>query len=296
MFNSSSKQESLPGYKILGKLGAGGMGLVVKAKEVRNNRIIAIKIIYPKTVKMPSLFRSFRTEADLLIKFNHPNIVKGYYVTPPEGINGLHYLVMEFVEGETVQELIDKTQQDKEDAIGINEELSLLIIMQVAGALEYLHTQNIVHRDVKPDNLLLDKKKGIVKLCDLGLAKGVTEQAKEQSTTFGTIAYMSPEQARGQGGLDIRSDIYSLGATLYHMITGKTPFAGTNDLEVMAKQVLSNIQSDEIKNKNFSPLVLYFIEKMMAKEKEIRYQTPRKVIEDIRSQIDGYRSLEFHPE
>ncbi|MEK7309691.1 MAG: serine/threonine-protein kinase, partial [Planctomycetota bacterium] len=286
----SFSSESLPGYKITGKLGAGGMGIVFKALEIKTNRIVAIKMIFPKTVINPNLFKSFQREAQLLIKFNHPNIIRGYYVTPPAGINGMHYLVMEYAEGDSVQNLINQTQEKSGQVVGINDELALLIIMQAANALDYLQKNNILHRDIKPDNLLLDKKKGVVKLCDLGFAQPIKaeipnaecEIPNEQKTTCGTIAYMSPEQARGQSA-DIRSDIYSLGATLYHMITGKTPFSGTDDIEIMAKQVLANLQSDEIKNKGISPLVLYFIEKMMAKEKEIRYQSPQEVIADIKS-------------
>ncbi|HLD35455.1 MAG TPA: serine/threonine-protein kinase [Planctomycetota bacterium] len=294
----AEKSESLPGYQVLGKLGAGGMGIVFKALEIKTNRIVAIKMIFPKTVLNQNLFQSFRREAQLLIKFEHPNIIRGYYVTPPAGINGLHYLVMEYAEGDSVQNLIDQTQAQAKKITGLNDELALLIIMQAANALDYLQKNNILHRDIKPDNLLLDKKKGAVKLCDLGFAQPINQLADQSndkaSTTSGTIAYMSPEQARGQSA-DIRSDIYSLGATLYHMITGKTPFGSGSDMETMAKQVLADLQSNEIKNKGISPLVLYFIEKMMAKEKEIRYQTPQEVIADIKSQMDGFKSLEFHP-
>ncbi|MFH0889103.1 MAG: serine/threonine-protein kinase [Planctomycetota bacterium] len=295
----NKESETLPGYQILGRLGVGGMGIVFKALEVKSNRLVAIKIIYPKTARNISLFYSFQRESALLIKFNHSHIVKGYYVTPPEGVNGIHYSVMEYVEGESVQQLIDQARDKAGKIAGLNEELSLLIIMQVADALDYLQKQNILHRDIKPDNLLLNKKIGIIKLCDLGFAQSIVSENNQDEravTTSGTIGYMSPEQSRGQMTIDIRSDIYSLGATLYHMITGKPPFTGTNNLEVMAQQVLANIKSDEIKNRRISPLVLYFIEKMMAKEKEIRYQTPQEIITDIRTQMDGFKSLEFHPD
>ena len=111
----AGRSETLPGYQILGKLGAGGMGIVFKALEVKNNRLVAIKILYPKTDCNTSLFHSFQRESSLLIKFNHPNIVKGYYVSPPEGINGIHFSVMEYVEGESVQQLIDQTHSTNPD-------------------------------------------------------------------------------------------------------------------------------------------------------------------------------------
>ena len=130
----AEKSESLPGYQVLGKLGAGGMGIVFKALEIKTNRIVAIKMIFPKTVLNQNLFQSFRREAQLLIKFEHPNIIRGYYVTPPAGINGLHYLVMEYAEGDSVQNLIDQTQAQAKKITGLNDELALLIIMQAANA------------------------------------------------------------------------------------------------------------------------------------------------------------------
>jgi len=281
------ERETIPGYQIQSKIASGGTAVVFKAKDIKNNRLVALKILYPKTVLNKTLLNRFIKEAKLLIKFNHPNIVKGFNAGT---FNNLYFLVMEYVEGKSVGELLKEQGTLKED-------MAIDIILQTAQALDYMQNQCIIHRDIKPDNLLYLDVTRIIKLCDLGFAHQIGSGRQGLSdTTCGTPQYMSPEQAKGQPDLDVRSDIYSLGATLYHLVTGETPFKGSDNLEIMAKQVLDELQSDEIKNRRFSPLTLYFIEKMMAKEKEIRYQNAREVIEDIQTQLSGYRSLEFKPE
>ncbi|MBI5369515.1 MAG: protein kinase, partial [Planctomycetes bacterium] len=132
--------------------------------------------------------------------------------------------------------------------------------------------------------------------CDLGFAKpiGVSEEEAGESTC-GTPQYMSPEQAKGAIDLDIRSDIYSLGATLFHMVTGDVPFKGTDNMEVMAKQVLEELKSSDVKNRKISRHMHYFIEKMMAKDKDLRYSSPREVVEEIESVVAGFKSLQFDP-
>lgn len=286
--SNPSEHQTIPGYQIQTKLGAGGMGVVFKAQDIKNKRVVALKILYPKTVQNSMLLTRFIREAQLLIRFNHPNIVKGY---DAGSFKGIYFLAMEHVDGKSIAELIKEKEYLKED-------LALDIILQTACALDYMENQGILHRDIKPDNLLFLNTTNRIKLCDLGFAQPIkcTTKTISSNTTCGTPQYMSPEQAKGQTDLDIRSDIYSLGATLYHLITGKTPFKGKGNLEIMAKQVLEDLQSDEIKNRRLSPLTLYFIEKMMAKNKEIRYQNPREVIEDIQTQISGFKSLEYKSE
>jgi serine/threonine-protein kinase len=284
---SKPEPQPIPGYQVLSKIASGGTALVFKAKDIKNNRLVALKILYPKTVENKTLLASFIKEAKLLIKFNHPNIVKGYNAGT---FNQLYFLAMEYIEGKSVGELLKERGKLKED-------LAIDIILQTAQALDYMQNQGIIHRDIKPDNLLYLDVTRILKLCDLGFAQQMDAGHRSSSeTTCGTPQYMSPEQAKGQSDLDVRSDIYSLGATLYHLVTGETPFKGSDNLEIMAKQVLDELQSGAIKNSRFSPLTLYFIEKMMAKEKEIRYQNAREVIEDIQTELSGFKSLEFNPE
>jgi serine/threonine-protein kinase len=278
------EHQTIPGYQIQEKLGSGGIGMVFKAQDINNKRVVALKILYPKTVQNEVLLARFIRESQLLIKFNHPNIVKGY---DAGSFQGIYFLAMEYMEGESLAELIKEKGTVKED-------LALDIIIQTARALDYMQSQGILHRDIKPDNLLVVAN-NLIKLCDLGFAQPISSSTTTAAsdTTCGTPQYMSPEQAQGQMDLDIRSDIYSLGATFYHLVTGKTPFKGEDNLEIMAKQVLEDLQSDEIKNHRLSPLTLYFIEKMMAKDKEIRYQNAREVIEDIQTKVSGFRSLEY---
>lgn len=277
--------EVVPGYRLIEKIGAGGISAVFRAQDTRNFKSVAVKIMFPQHAKNELYVKRFLREADLLIKFDHPNIVKGIERGQSRG---LYYFVMEFIPGESI---FRKIQRDGP----LDEDAALDAILQIASALDYLQSQQIVHRDIKPDNVLIAPD-GLVKLIDLGFAKpiGSTEESHHEFTV-GTPQYMSPEQARGVADLDMRSDIYSLGASLYHMVTGVVPFTGADNMEVMAKQVLEDLQSTHLKDGKITPHIYYFIEKMMAKEADIRYQTPREVIEDIERQRKGWKALEFDP-
>jgi serine/threonine-protein kinase len=178
-----------------------------------------------------------------------------------------------------------------------NEDAALYIILQAARALEFMRTQNILHRDIKPGNIMLTRE-NTVKLIDLGFATIVGgETGGESDSTLGTVQYISPEQARGQTDLDVRSDIYSLGATLYQLVVGELPFSGEDSEEIMAKQILESLSSPALKNRGkISPHMHYFIEKMMAKEREIRYQSPLELIEDIENTIRGKKTLTYRPD
>ncbi len=278
--------EPIPGYQIVGKLGAGGMATVFKAIDRKNgDRDVALKILYPHHAKNELFLRRFQREAELLTKFDHANIVKGH----AHGSTGpLHWLVMELLAGKSVQSLLDERGHLKESE-------ALDIIVQIAKALEYMEGQGIVHRDIKPDNIIMQED-GSIKLIDLGFAKAIGESETEQDVTCGTPQYMSPEQAQGRAELDVRSDIYSLGATLYHLVLGEVPFGGSDNMEIMAQQVLAELKSSKVKSGAISQHMHFFIEKMMAKEVEIRYQTPREAIDDIESQLEGLRTLEFNPD
>jgi serine/threonine-protein kinase len=293
---SSSPDEPIPGYRIVGKLGTGGMATVFRAVAVAAGQPVALKILLPTQAKIALSRDRFVREAQLLTLFDHPNIVKGHQ----SGLhNGLYFLAMELIDGLSVQDTLDKLRQ-RADATGnasgsvFEEDLALEIILQSARALAYLQEHGVVHRDVKPGNIMLTRD-GAVKLLDLGFAQpiagGLAAQG-EADVTCGTPEYMSPEQARGQHDVDIRSDIYALGATLYHMVLGEVPFKGTDSLDVMAKQVLAELYSPRVKER-LSRHMHYFIEKMMAKEKDVRYQSPKELVEDIGAQIVGFRSLQF---
>jgi serine/threonine-protein kinase len=278
--------EPIPGIRISGKLGVGGTATVFLADDLRSNRKVALKIMHPSLSKDEKAVRRFQREAALLVSFDHPNLVKGY----SQGTMGpLPYLVMECLEGESAQETLDRERH-------FSEAHSLEVIQEAAKAIDYMQSKKIIHRDIKPGNIFI-LKDGRVKVIDLGFAQEMgSVAAGEEETTSGTVQYMSPEQARGQLDLDVRADIYSLGATLYHMVMGETPFSGSDSVEVMAKQVMEALSSSGMKNKRISKHMHYFIERMMSKDKDLRYSTPHELVDDINEQIDGFRSLEYRPD
>ena len=277
--------EPVPGYLITGKIGQGGMASVFRATQKETGVPVALKILYPHHAKNPLFLKRFKKEARLLVEFDHPNVVKG---VDHGTANGLSFAAMELLEGDSIQNLLDRDGP-------LSDEKALGIILKVAEALEYIQGKGILHRDIKPDNIMITKT-GEIKLCDLGFAKTIGAAEESEGTTCGTAQYMSPEQAQGQRDMDIRSDIYALGATLYHMAMGSVPFKGGDSLEIMAKQVMEDLSSTEAKNKHISHHMHYFIERMMAKEKDLRYTTPRELIEDIEAQMEGIRTLEFNPD
>lgn len=288
ILGSANPKEPIPGYQIIAKLGTGGTSTVFLAQETKPpGRKAALKILHPSKAADPRALQRFQREAELLVSLDHANLVKGY----AHGQHGpLVYLAMEYLEGETA---LDQLERDG----GFTEARAVEIALQTAEVLAYLQGRGFVHCDIKPGNIML-LKDGRSKLLDLGFAKpvGTGAAGAASETTSGTVQYMSPEQARGQADLDARADIYSLGATLYHMVLGQVPFSGGDSLEVMAKQVMEALNSTEIKNRRFSKHLAYFIERMMTKDKALRYQTPTELIEDIKSQMEGFSSLEFKPE
>jgi len=204
-------------------------------------------------------------------------------------VKGNYVFMMEYINGDDLQDLLRK-------GMTFNEDAALYIVLQAARALEYMRSQGILHRDIKPGNIML-KRDNTVKLIDLGFATSVGGQGENADSTLGTVQYISPEQARGQNDLDIRSDIYSLGATLYQLIVGELPFSGTDEQEIMAKQILDSLSSSALKDRaRISPHMHYFIEKMMAKDREIRYQNPIELIDDIEEKIRGKKTLTFRPD
>ncbi len=273
--------QPLPDYDLHDFVGDGASARVYRATYKSRDLACAVKILHPEQELQRKTMKRFMREAHLLCKLRHDNIVRGYEVRK---VNGWRFLCMEWFDGCTVLDEIDRRGQ-------LDGPTALHITRQIASALAYLHDKGIVHRDIKPGNVLVD---GAVtaKLIDLGLCHLTSQASQEgEGTTVGTVGYISPEQAKGKE-VDVRSDIYSLGVSLYHMVVGEVPFTGDDDFEVMSKQIMQRLGSDRIKSLNLSPNLHYIIEKMMAKDPDIRYQHPQGIVDDA----DAYlASIGFAP-
>jgi eukaryotic-like serine/threonine-protein kinase len=272
----SNKRFQIPGYQMIDKLGKGSMGVVFKAKQISVDRIVAIKILLDPLAQNKEFIKRFEREAKIAARLSHNNIVNA--IDAGE-VDGHYFFVMEYVEGDTIKDHLDKhkTFEEKE---------ALRIVLAVAEALKHAHARGLIHRDVKPENVILTKDGG-VKLADLGLAR-ITDDEKwglsEAGMAIGTPYYISPEQVRGQTNIDIRADIYSLGATFYHMVTGRVPYGGETPSEVMRKHVDPNVAMvppDHL-NTNLSGGLGMVVETMMAKNREHRYQSPDDLILDLK--------------
>jgi serine/threonine protein kinase len=270
-------KDLLPGLELQSRIGVGGMSQVYRALDASSKTPVAVKILLPRLARDGVARARFEAESDLLCRLQHPNLVHGFY---HYSADGLHYLVMELVDGPTALERLDRDGPFKEDE-------ALSIILQAARALEYLHQQGLVHRDVKPGNLLVTKKHE-VKLCDLGFAVAAGQDASHS----GTVQYLAPEQAVGERTLDTRADIYALGVTLFQLTMGKLPFDGSTDEEQLSKRVFEELRAKELKGIGVSQHLHYFIQKMMARERDVRYQTPAALIADIEESLAGRSSLE----
>ncbi len=265
--------EQIPGYKILGKLGAGAMAIVYKARQLSLDRIVAIKILPRRFSENQDYVKRFYKEGKAAAKLNHNNIVGAYDVGEA---GGYHYFVMEYVEGKTLYEDISKGKI-------FSEQEAIDVITQVANALAHAHARGLIHRDVKPKNIMINPA-GIVKLADLGLARDASdiEMAKsEAGKAFGTPYYISPEQIRGEMDLDARGDIYSLGATFYNMVTGRVPFEAATPSEVMKKHLREPLIPPDHINTSLSAGISEVIEMMMAKKKEDRYSSAEELLADL---------------
>jgi serine/threonine protein kinase len=269
-------------YKVLDPIGAGGMGQVFLCSHIYMNRLVALKFLPTDKLKDPSMLERFYREARAAAALDHPNIVRAYDIDREigeTGQNALHYLVMEFVDGASLQEVVARRGP-------ISPERAAHYIKQAARGLEHAHEAGLVHRDIKPGNLLLDRN-GTVKVLDLGLARfneagkdNVTERFDEKNAILGTADYLAPEQARGDA-VDIRADIYSLGATLYFLLSGKAPFEdGTVTQKLLWSQTKPPKPIRELRPDVPEELAAV-LDRMMAKDANERYQTPQSVIEAL---------------
>lgn len=259
-------------YEILSKVGAGGMSDVYKAKDHILSRFVAIKVLKQEFSEDRSFVTKFRAEAQSAAVLEHPNIVNIYDVGSE---NGLYYIVMEYIEGITLKTYIEKKGQ-----LSFKESASIAI--QVARGIEAAHNKNIIHRDIKPQNIMISSE-GKVKVTDFGIAKA-TSSNTISSDVMGSVHYASPEQARN-GFVDGRSDIYSLGIVMFEMVTGRVPFDGDTTVAV----ALQHLQEDIAKPSTYAPDLPISFEKIILKctqkTPDRRYQTIEELLSDIRRSL-----------
>jgi serine/threonine-protein kinase len=254
------------------------MGAVYKARQVSMDRLVALKILPPKLARDKEFAERFLRETRASARVNHENIVRGIDAGP---VGSTYYLAMEYVEGPSVREMIrSRGRLEPTEAVGI--------ALQIARALAAASDAGLIHRDVKPDNILVTPE-GVAKLCDLGLAHVVSAGGEgdpsltQDGMVLGTPHYMAPEQARGEPNLDSRTDIYALGATLYMMLTGRVPFDGPTSAAVMARQIRDPFPDPRALVPDCPESVIAVMRKMVAKERSERYQSPRALAVELDS-------------
>jgi serine/threonine-protein kinase len=278
----SERQTSrIPGYQLLGQLGKGAMATVYKARQLSLNRIVAIKILPRKMNENQEFVERFYKEGQAAARLSHNNIVQAIDVASSP--DGLHYFVMEYVEGKTLYDVMAPKPQG--DGKSFSEAEALDICIQMAEALAHAHQRGLIHRDVKPKNILLTPG-GVAKLTDLGLARATDDKEAAESEAgkaYGTPYYISPEQIRGDVDIDFRADIYSLGATLYHLVTGRPPFEGDTPSAVMHKHLKQPLVPADHVNIALSSGIGEIIDVAMAKRREERYASTEEMLEDLRA-------------
>jgi eukaryotic-like serine/threonine-protein kinase len=259
--------------KILDQLGVGGMGAVYLCEHLVLNRKVAVKVLPQKQAQDPISRERFYREARAAAALDHPNIVR---IHDASTHGELHYLVMEYIQGKDLHEIIKMNGPlPIKQAVGY--------IIQAAAGLNHAHERGLVHRDIKPSNLLVEQSTGVVKILDMGLARFFNDskdnltQRLDAGAVVGTIDYLAPEQAMESSNVDARADIYSLGATLYSLLTGQPPFGGTTTQKLLHHQVKDPVPLPTIR-KEVTLELAAVISNMMAKNPDVRYQTPSAVI------------------
>ena len=260
-------------YEIIEQIGTGGMSDVYKAKCHKLNRFVAIKVMKSEFSEDKTFVSKFRAEAQSVAGFTHPNIVNVYDVGDE---NGIYYIVMELVEGITLKKYIEKRGR-----IPFKEAVSIAI--QVANGLDAAHKYNIVHRDIKPQNIIISKE-GKVKVTDFGIAKVASSSTINSSSTMGSVHYISPEQARG-GYSDARSDLYSLGITIFEMLTGTVPFDGDSTVAVAVQHIQDEIPAPSTVTDDIPLSIDRIVLKLTQKKPDRRYQTAAELITDLKKSL-----------
>ena len=266
-------------YKLIDKVGIGGMSTVYVARDLKTNAIVAIKVLHPQFAIDKNFINRFYREIKIIATLNHPNILKLYDYGVVEGTP---YFVTEYIQGKTLKELLSEGKR-----FSIKE--TIRIIIEVLNALSHAKSKGVIaHRDIKPGNIMIDKD-GNVKLMDFGIAKFEGTQIT-QDTIMYTPTYAAPEQIKGEN-VDIRTDLYSLGCTLYELLTGRPPFLGTNAINISFKHIKEQPQPPSNFNKEISKDLDNVVLKLLAKNPSDRYQTPEEVIKDL-MKLTSFKKLE----
>ena len=259
-------------YRILEQIGMGGMATVYRANDEKLERSVTVKVLKEEFTEDEDFRSRFKTEARAAAKLSHPNIVNVYDVG--EG-NGIYYIVMEYVHGETLKKVIQKSAP-------LDNVTTLSIAIQMASALEHAHQHGVVHRDIKPQNILISMD-GTIKITDFGIARAAAD-ATTTDTALGSVYYFSPEQARG-GYVDDKSDIYSLGITMFEMLTGHVPFEGDNSVSIALKHLNSSLPDLRQYNPAVSDTLMNIIKKATQKKKDDRYASITQMLSDLRQAL-----------
>ena len=264
-------------YELVAKIGQGGMGSVFKARQISTGRTVAFKVLPPSFATNENLVARFKREVRILLGLKHKHIVEGFDAGQ---VGNLHYLAMEYVDGRPVTEKL--TAEGR-----LESRETLAIMLATARGLAYAHSKGLIHRDVKPDNILL-RSDGVVKLCDLGLARQQADVGFTMiGTKLGTPKYMSPEQVKGVKTIDGRADVYSLGATAYYLLTGHAPHDAPSGTMIMAAQLSGKITPvREVlpdTDANLAPVIDHCLEKKPGD----RYQSMDELVEDLELAASG---------
>lgn len=265
-------EEIIPGYRLHEEIGRGGMGVVYRATQVSMEREVAVKVLSKRLSKDQNFCKKFLQEARNAAKLNHENIMGG--IDCGEA-SGLHYFVMELVNGESLQDILDRDGP-------LDVERAFAVLEQVARGLKHAHSHSIVHRDIKPDNIMVTKD-NVAKICDFGLAKPARKEGQgvKGATCEGTPYYCAPEQALGRTDIDAKADIYALGATLYHLLTGETPFDGENARKILWHQVNTTFPDIRQACPSVQPDQAHVLHDMVIKDRKHRMSSATELLERL---------------
>jgi serine/threonine-protein kinase len=277
---------TLKDFRLIKKLGEGGMGTVYKAQQLSLDRVVAVKVPFRHLAKDPSFVARFYREARIMAKLDHPNILRCYSVGEE---NGWHYLAMEYIDGASMQSWLEKLGK-----LTVGDGLHVAI--SCAHALQHAHEQGLIHRDVKPDNILVTSK-GIVKVADMGLAKALADDLglSRTGTGAGTPHYMAPEQARDAKHVDARCDIYALGSMLYCFLTGAPPFKGETYVDLLLEKEKGKFTPARRSNNNIPERLDLMLDKAMAAKPDLRYKSCAEFAKDLQGLNLANEALSFIP-